>query len=221
METTPFKYVPNPVGLCCQSDLCQVVGATVIRYADLIKGSLPNGTDVYATIFTYPFTSEGSVLPAAKRPNVLAKLVDFIQPFSSSAFTIREEALSNSTQRALARNFTAAMYSANQFLTGSANQKASINAIAKQLNVSNAVAKSAYASATDPLNGETSSPGGNFTVNRQGLLNVIDVRSQFGGFSNVSTSFNYADAIVPGPGKLIDYSLRDEALESLISYTPR
>jgi hypothetical protein len=192
----------------------------VTRYADLVNGTLPNGTTVYATIFTYPFTSEGSVLPAGQKPNILANISDFIQPFSSSAFTIREALLNNGTSRALAVKFTAAMYAANVYLNDTSHKNASIGAIAKQLNVSTAAATSAYTSATDPLTGETSSPGGNFTVNRQGILNVIDVRSQFDGFSTVPTGFNYADAIIPGTGKLIDYSLRDEALASLISYTP-
>ncbi len=191
----------------------------MIRYADLVNGTLPNGTAVYATILTYPFTSEASVVPAAKRPNILASIVDFIQPFSSSAFTIREAALSNSTQRTLGRQFMSAMYAANLYLADASNQNCSIKSIATQLNVSTAAAASAYKSATDPLTGETSSPGGNFTVNRQGLLNVIDVRSQFDGFTNVTAGFNYAGAIIPGSSQLIDYSLRDEALSSLISYT--
>lgn len=57
-------------------------------------------------------------------------------------------------------------------------------------------------------------------MNRQGLLNVIDVRSQFGGFASVPPGFDYAEAILPGKGKLIDYSLRDEALKNLVPFTP-
>lgn len=192
----------------------------MLRYADLVNGTLPDGTPVYATILTYPFTSQGSVLPADQKPNILASVVDFIQPFTSSAFTIREEILSNSTERALARKFTSAMYAANKYLADSSNEACSIKSIAQQLNVSTAVATSAYTSATDPLTGETSSPGGNFTVNRQGILNVIDVRSQFDGFSTVPDGFSYADAIIPGTGKLIDYSLLNEALENLVSFSP-
>ncbi|KAI1629387.1 hypothetical protein EDD37DRAFT_49426 [Exophiala viscosa] len=198
----------------------QTVGATVTRYADLVNGSLPNGTAVYATIFTYPFTSESIVLPNATRPNILASISDFIEPITSSAFTIRTANLNNGTTRSLARTFTAAMYAANLYLADSDNKNASIGAIAKQLNVSTTAATSAYKSATDSITGETSSPGGNFTVNRQGILNIIDVRSQFGGFNSTPAHFNFAEAILPGTGKLIDYSLRDEALASLISYTP-
>lgn len=198
----------------------QVVGSTVTRYADLLNGTLPNGTDVYATILTYPFTSEASVVPEKQRPNILATVSDFIQPFSSSAFTIREALLNNSTERAKGRIFMAAMYSANKYLANPSHMNCSIQAIAKQLNVSTQAATSAYESAINPLTGETSSPGGNFTLNRQGLLNVIDVRSQFGGFNKTPATFDYADAILPGPGKLIDYTLRNEALQSVIQFTP-
>ncbi|KAK4909039.1 hypothetical protein LTR49_022138 [Elasticomyces elasticus] len=197
----------------------QVVGSTVIRYADLVAGSLPNGTAVYATILTYPFTSEARDAPEAQRPIVLASVSDFIQPFTSSAFTVREDALEDIAQRALIRTFMAAMYSANQYLATPARQGCSIEAIQDQLKVSITVAKSAYLSATDPLTGETS-PGGNFTVNRQGLQNVIDVRSQFGGFASVPAGFNFDKAIVPGLGKLIDYSARDEALAATVPYSP-
>ena len=51
----------------------------------------------------------------------------------------------------------------------------------------------------------------------QGLLNVIDLRGQFGGFTGVPTGFDFADAIIPRPGKLIDYKLRDQAIKAAAS----
>ena len=57
-------------------------------------------------------------------------------------------------------------------------------------------------------------------MSRQGLLNVIDVRSQFGGFSKVPVGFNYVQAILPGTGKLIDYSLLDDAIAATTNYKP-
>jgi hypothetical protein len=194
------------------------VGGTPFRYADLIAGQLADGTPAYGSILTYPFTSEAAYVNAAHRPNILAKVSDFIQPFSSSAFTIRQSAADSKTTSALIIKFMSAMYDANQYLAKNATQTCSIEAIASQLNVSTAVATSAYHSAVDPLTGETSSPGGNFTVNRQGLLNVIDVRSQFGGFASVPAHFNYAQAIVPGAGKLIDYTLTEKAIAASKSY---
>lgn len=177
---------------------------------------------MYGSILTYPFSSEAAAVPAAQRPNILAKVSDFIQPLSSSAFTIRQSAQDSKTQRALIIKFMSAMYDANNYLASNAakSQNCSVQAIASQLNVSTTVAASAYRSAINPLTGETSSPGGNFTVNRQGLLNVIDVRSQFGGFASVPAHFNFAQAVLPGAGKLIDYTLTSEAIAASQNYKP-
>lgn len=107
------------------------------------------------------------------------------------------------------------MLEANQYLADSKKKSCAISAIAAQLNVSTDVATAEYAAATDPETGEIAlMQDGEFNVSRQGLLNVIDVRSQFGGFPNVPAGFNFADAIVPGPGKLIDYTLRDQAVKA-------
>ena len=187
------------------------MGGTSLRYADLIQGSLPNGSAVYATILAYPFTAEGSVLPASQRPNILARVSEFITPFSSSAFTIQQATLSDSTKTDVLTRFLASFYAANQYLADPAHANCSVNVIARQLNISMDVAALEYEAATNPVSGEVS-PGSNFTVDRQGLLNVIDVRSQFGGFSGVPAGFDYAEAIVPGPGKLVDYSMRDAAI---------
>lgn len=109
----------------------QIVGSTVLRYADLVNGSLPNGTAVYATIFTYPFTSEAKGITGDKHPNILASISDFIQPFSSSAFTVREDALANQTERALMRKFIAAMYTANKYLADPSHKECAVNSISK------------------------------------------------------------------------------------------
>ena len=86
-------------------------------------------------------------------------------------------------------------------------------AIARQLNVSTNVATQEYESATDPETGETASmQAGVFNVSRQGLLNVIDIRQLANGFVGAGTGFDFVDAIVPGPGKFIDYGIRDAAL---------
>ena len=109
------------------------------------------------------------------------------------------------------------MYAANLFLQDPTNKECSISAIGKQLNVSADVAQPEYSAATNKDTGEVS-PGGNFTVNQEGLLNVIKVREEFGGFSNLPSDFNFTSAIVPGKGRLIDYSIRDAAVAGLKDY---
>lgn len=190
------------------------VGSTNIRYADLVAGELPNGTAAIGTILTYPFTAEGEGLPVTQQPNTLARISDFVNPITSSAFTIRQSALSNSTLTNLLTRFVSAMYAANLFLQDPSKQACSVDAIRRQLNVSEDVANLEFTAATNNDTGEVS-PGGNFTVNQEALLNIIAVRKQFGGFSGLPADFDFDAAIVPGEGQLIDYSIRDAAVKEL------
>ena len=196
----------------------QVVGSTNIRYQYLTTGSLPNGTAVYATILTYPFTALGS----AQTPplNILARVSNFVNPFASSVFTVSQTSLADSTKRDVYTRFLAAFLQANKVLADPSKSSCAISAIAKQLNVTTAVAKAEYAAATARDTGETVT-NGTFAVNMQGLLNVIDVRGQFGGFAAAPADFNFADAIVPGTGKLIDDSIRLAAAGVKTSVKPR
>ena len=98
------------------------------------------------------------------------------------------------------------MLEAAQYLADTKYKYCTINAIATQLKISSSVAEAEHAAAMDPETGETAlTQEGVFNVSREGLLNVIDIRAQFGGFAGVSTGLDFADAIMPGPGNLIDY----------------
>ncbi|POS81603.1 hypothetical protein DHEL01_v200041 [Diaporthe helianthi] len=189
------------------------VGGTSTRYANLLNGTLPDGSPVYATILTYPLTVQSQSLPAGQAPNILARVSDYIAPVTSSAFTIRESSLSDRAKSALLTRFIASMFAANRFLANPANARCSVKAIANQLGVGLDVARKEYASVTNRVSGEVS-PGGDFTFNKQGLLNDVMVRSTFGGFSSLPAAFDFAQALWPGKGKLIDYSIRDAAVDA-------
>ena len=189
------------------------MGGTPQRYAALLDGVLPNGTAVYATILTYPFTVEGEALPSGQAPNILARISDYVEPITSSAFTIRESSLSSPSKVKLLTKFMTSMYGASQFLLNPLLKDCSIRAIAAQLNVTEAVAATEYASATNPVSGEVS-PGHNFTVSQKGILTDARIRRKFGGFTGEPANFNFAAALEPGPGKLIQYSVRDAAVEA-------
>jgi hypothetical protein len=187
------------------------VGATTARYSALVNGVLPNGTAVYATILTYPFTAEGQALPEGSAPNILARISDTVAPITSSAFTVGQANIEDPSESSLVVRFLAAMYGANQFLQDSANSVCSIGAIAAQLGVSQDVAATEYASVINNLTGEVS-PGGNFTVSQEGVRNDFTIRQEFGGFASLPADFDVDEALAPGPGKLIDYTLRDAAV---------
>lgn len=184
-----------------------------MRYADLIAGILPNGSAVYATIVTYPFTAYGEVLPDDQQPKILARVSSFENPISSSAFTIAQPSLTDDKKADLLVRFLGAMLAAKMYLNNASHQECTTKAIETQLNVTYDTAALEYAAATNLTTGEVS-PGMNLTVNQAGLENIIAVREEFGGFS-VPSGFDFAAATTPGSGKLIDYSIRDKAILTL------
>ncbi|KAF4550122.1 Hypothetical protein D9617_18g033130 [Elsinoe fawcettii] len=193
-----------------------VVGSTNIRYAALRNGTY-NGQPVFATILTYPFTAQAQSLPEGETLNILARASDFVAPFASSAITVNEASLADPIKTAVLTRFVSALYDSNRFLASTADQDkaCAVQAISRQLNVVTEVAQLEYAAATNPLSGEISvGQRGNLTVDRIGLLNVLDVRTQFGGFGNATNGFNFNDAITPGTGKTIDYSVLRAAIDA-------
>jgi len=188
----------------------------------LVNGTF-NGSTVYASILTYPFTAYGEALPEGQALNVLARVSDFVAPYSSDVFTIAQDTLMNTTARNITTRFIAAMYDANTYLASneSCAQACAVKALAKQYNISTALAEAEYVAATNPLSGETATGQlGNFTVDKIGLLNVVDVRNQYAGFGSVAKGFDFVEAIVPGTGKLIDYSILEAALTVSKKYKP-
>lgn len=207
-----LRYVLATLGLAEGDYSFQTVGGTSTRYADLLSGSLPNGSEVYATILTYPFTLEGQALPLGEAPNVIARVADYIAPITSSAFMARESSWTNSTNTALLTRFMAAMLAANVILHDPSQANCSIKAISQQLDITQELAAQEYASATDSISGEVS-PGGNFTVDQLGALNDVNIRKKFGGFGQLSDDFDYVAALDPGRGKLIDYFILNAAIK--------
>lgn len=129
------------------------MGGTQSRYQHLLNIKAPDGTLTYATILTYPFTAEGLSLPPGVGINVLAQASDFVNPFSSNAFTATTASVSNSTETAILTCFLTPMLEANQYLADTKHKYYTIKAIATQLNISSSVAEAEYAAAADPETG--------------------------------------------------------------------
>ena len=105
----------------------------------------------------------------------------------------------------------AALLAASDFLAKPANKECAVRAIARDNGISHALAESEYASALNPVSGETSQV--NFQASQLGLLNVIDIRMLVDGFAQAGPSFDFVEAIEPGPGLLLDFRIRDAALK--------
>lgn len=205
----------NGLSLAAGDYFFTTVGGGNLRYAALLNGTY-NGSAVYATMMTAPFTAYGRALTTSNKPNILTAASDYVYPYPSNAFTVTTNATSSLQTRSKIVRFLTAMLKANQFLSHRENMNASVAAIAKTLNISQRLATAEYTVLTDPLTGETTSAqaaNGGFQVNRQGVWNVIGTRVEFNGWNaNISHGFNFTDAIVPSRGGVFDYTLRDEAV---------
>jgi len=185
----------------------QTVGGTPFRYANLLNGSLAGNSSVaaFATLLTYPFTAMGTSL--ATPVNILARISDFVQPYSSRELAVASSSLANPAKKDAITRFMTAYYQASLFLQDASNKPCVLNALVSSLNISMDLAELEYAAATNPLTGETAANLGNFTISPQGLLNIVDLRSQFGGFPTLKNGTDLVTALIPGPGKFIDYSV--------------
>jgi len=185
----------------------QQVGGTATRFELLLNGTLADGTPTAGTILEYPFTQQATAL--SPPTPILARISDFVAPFLSSALTIRSESADPSSNPTLVRG-VAALLGANRFLADPANRECAVRAIAKENQMSHTLAEAEYVAATNPVSGEISQV--NFEPSSLGLLNVIDVRMLMDGFTQVDPSFDFVEAIQPGPGLLLDLRVRDAAL---------
>lgn len=150
---------------------------------------------------------------------ILARVSDFVAPFFSSAITVRsEDADPSSNPTSPVVRFVAALLGANRFLANAANKACATRAIAAESQLSLTVAAAEYAAATNGTSGETAQV--DFQPSQLGILNVIDVRMLSNGFTGAGPTFDLADAIVPGDGKLLDLRVRDAAVK-LVKELPR
>ena len=181
------------------------------RVAQLLAGGA-------ATVFPYQVVANLIAANGPNKPNILAQAEDFVNPLSDLVLTVASSTLSspNSDRYQAILRFVTALLRANKYLAKASNKKKVIQLLQKSGGYSEAAAEAVYGYATDPDVGETATQQNRkFDVTRQGLLNVIAIREQFDGFAGVPKGFNFVDAITPGPGKLVDYSLRDKAFAAL------
>lgn len=97
-----------------------------------------------------------SVSSQDSRPIILARASDFVNLYSSTAFTVAQASLSDSPKRALITKFMTAMLEANNYLSDVKAMQCSVGAISSQLNVSSPVASLEYAAVIDAVTGEIS-----------------------------------------------------------------
>jgi hypothetical protein len=135
--------------------------------------------------------------------------------------------LSSPQQDAITR-FVSALLSATSFLADPAAAMVNVAAIATNLNTTATNALAIYETSLLPSSGIINN--GNFNINKTGVLNTVNLRNQYGGFSGwlgLHPDFNF-DSWVQGLDNgdggagnqgLVAYTIRNKAVLNMDGWT--
>ena len=130
---------------------------------------VPSNAPAFAKTLTYPSTGLAeSVSSQDSHPEMLARTSDLVNSYSSSASTVAQASICDSTESALITKFMTVILEANIYLCDVKAMQCFIRAIASQLNASSAVVGWDHEAAKDARTEETSLlQGKKFEVSRQ------------------------------------------------------
>lgn len=170
----------------------QVIGGVYQRYTDLVAGKTPAGDPVYATMLVSPFTEESHYVANLSD---LAKFSSYVAPYQSTALAVTQSyAVANASKLTA---FIKATIQGSNFAINPVNRTAVITDIASAYNISTPIATDVYNDMLNPISGEN--PGE--LINTPGLVNMIKLRQQYGGFTQ---SVNPIQLACPGKTQLYD-----------------
>ncbi|PRP83120.1 hypothetical protein PROFUN_09799 [Planoprotostelium fungivorum] len=183
------------------------VGSTPLRYAALLNGKTSSGQTVYASLLTYPFSGN---LQFANRPDikVLARSSDYIASYGASAVNVQTTNLADPVKVELYTKFLTAYVLTANFIANTDNQAAIVQDLARDLNVSTAVAQYQYSTILDKRTGDAAVP--DLIAPPIAVLATSNLRQQFGGYSFVA---NFSTAGIPKQqgGSIFDYTILNQS----------
>jgi len=183
------------------------------RFPSLYAGWAVSGGVNYSIAGTVVSPPQGIDLlydPNFYAPQVrsLGALTDYILPLAGGSPQTRPETVADSVKGPKVVKVLAALMLANRFAKNPANKPFLLNLIA----AANPTRPADYVSLTyDYSYGPLSGLSTDFTFNKFGLLNAAYIKQQFGGAPFNTT--DYTDLLTSGPGHLINYGPRDQALQ--------
>ncbi|PRP73481.1 hypothetical protein PROFUN_02490 [Planoprotostelium fungivorum] len=183
------------------------VGSTPLRYAALLSGKTTSNQTVYASLLTYPFTGN---LVFANRPDIkiLARSSDYIYAYAASAVNVQTTNLADPVKVELYTKYLTAYVLTAHFIANPDNQAAIVQDLAKDLNVTTAVAQYQYSAILDKRTGDAAVP--DLIAPPIAVLATSNLRQQFGGYSFVA---NFSTAGLPKQqgGPIFDYTILNQS----------
>lgn len=147
----------------------QLVGGTFQRYLSLIN---PNTTTL-ATLLNPPFTV------AAQDPiKIVAKISDYLAPIQNAGYAVTQSYADSHGPTITA--FIKALIEAGSFVADPANHARVVQDEINEQGLPLSQAEAIYQLALDPVSGENLDA----RMDRQGMVNIIELRTEFGGFTN-------------------------------------
>ncbi|WP_201382959.1 ABC transporter substrate-binding protein [Ktedonobacter sp. SOSP1-52] len=151
----------------------QPVGGVALRYQQLLAGQNTSGP-VYATLLSSPFTVLSTYQPHLK---ILDTLSNYVNPYQGTSLASTRTYAQAHPE--VIEAFLRAMIRAQRYALDPANHDTLIGDIASVFNVSPQVANDILVDAFNAQTGESV----NEELDTQGLINVINLRQQFNGFT--------------------------------------
>jgi len=181
-------------------------GGTPLRYEALVNGKTNTNATAYCALMTFPYTAQ---IESLNRSDIffLARMSDYVAPYQSIGYAILTDNLKNNTAMELNTRFLEGYYLAYLFANNTNNKAKVIADLSAYLNISTPVATASYGAIRNPVSGEVVN---NLYLSPMGILNVVAIRQQFGGFT-YNANFSAAQFPVQQGGALINYTALVEA----------
>jgi len=194
----------NGLSLANNDYSLQIIGGSALRFSAISAGVTPSGVPVYATILGTPFSEQVQNVPTLSD---VAKFSSYVTPYQGTTIaTTQSYAMTKSNT---VTNFIAANIMGREFAANPANKATVIADIANVDKVSTAVATDIYNdSILDTVRGENVDE----QVNVGGLINTIDLRQEFGGFT---TTVNSEKLAQPGKNSVYNDKYWQKALDQV------
>ncbi|KAJ3176085.1 hypothetical protein HDU85_007823 [Gaertneriomyces sp. JEL0708] len=193
-------------------------GGTNLRYAALREGNgTVNGQVVRfdATVVGPPQSYNYLLDSSAYGLNLIASIDEYHAPLSGIALAGTPDFFNNPTKVAAATEYLKALMKGHAVLVQPENRPFVESVFVARSGYTPAVAALAYDALLSPVSGTITTINADFAVQRLPFMNTCYLRERFGGFDNKFQAFD--ELYVPGPGRLIDDTLREAAYAQFTS----
>ncbi|GCE21795.1 ABC transporter substrate-binding protein [Dictyobacter kobayashii] len=171
----------------------QVIGGSLQRFQAISAGHTSTGDPVYATILGTPFSEQAHYVSTLSD---LGQFSSYVAPYQGASL-VTTRAYAQANPQTLT-NFITALIQGYNFAINPLNKNTVIADIASTDNVTTQVATDVYHdSMYDLVRGENVEE----LLNTPGLVNTINLRQEFGGFT---TPVNSQQLVRPGKNSLYD-----------------